>query len=324
MAAQRTILVTAAAGNIGSELVPQLLSHDGIKVVLPTSNAERLKSKLPSTASAGNTAIEQGNIKDAQWIQSLLTTHNVDSVFLCLTGSDEIFTTLNFLDAMQRAGTVKHLVYLSACGDYVSPEGFRNLLSICSAGHVLVKPLIEQKLAYAEFPWTTTVLGPTLFMSNDVRSKGSMLKDGFFDEPLGTKGVSRVNTSDIALAACNAFLATEKWGGKKVMIGSLRRFTDSDVTALWSTALGGKAINMCRSDEAGLLSFENHFESMIGGGRPNAEKSGWGRDLRMMYEMFEKVGFGMSEQEYGEQVKLLGKEPEEYEAWVQRTGQSWI
>jgi len=319
---QRTILITAAAGNIGSELIPQLLSHENINLILPTSNSDRLKSKLPSTATAENVKVEQGNIKDAQWIEHILTANKVDSVFLCLTHLDELFTTLNFFDAMQRAG-VKHLVYLSQCGDFLSPEGVKFLMRHCTAGHVLVKSVIEQKLEYAGFPWTTTILGPTLFSSNDARSKDSMLKDGFFDEPLGTKGVSRVLPSDIALAACNAFLSPDAWAGKKVMIGSLRRFTGTEVCGLWSKALGGKEINMCTSDEQGLLFSEDRFETKVAGGRQGVEKTGWGRDLRLMYETFEEIGFGMSEEEYEEQLRLLGKEPEDYEAWVMKTGESW-
>jgi nucleoside-diphosphate-sugar epimerase len=137
MSDQHTILVTAGAGNIGTRLVPRLL-ESGHKVVLPTSNAERLHSKLSSQGVVDNLAVEQGSIRDPQWIQSLLTTHKVDVVFLCLTGTDELLTSLNFLDAMVRAGTVKHLVYLSLCGDVVSSKGIANVMRTSSAAHVVV------------------------------------------------------------------------------------------------------------------------------------------------------------------------------------------
>jgi nucleoside-diphosphate-sugar epimerase len=311
------VLITAAGGNIGSVLVPKLLQHD-FKLVLPTSDAARLQSKLAASASSGRVTIESGSIKDAQWVQSILIKHAVDVVFLCLTGSDELFTTLNFLDAMQRAGHVKQLIYLSACGEFVSAKGVEETMRAHSAAHVLVKHTIEQKLVYGAFPWKTTRLGPLLFASNDLRSKGSMLKDGLFDEPLGEEGVGRVFESDIALAVCNAILSPDRWTGKKVNIGSLRRYKGSDVAVIWSHAIGC-TIKMCGSDEKSLLTLEDRVEAHMSQGR----SSGWGRDLRLMYEAFGRVGFGMTEDQYALQIELLGKEPEDYAKWVEETGKTW-
>jgi nucleoside-diphosphate-sugar epimerase len=313
----QTVLITAAGGNIGAALVPKLLQHD-FKLVLPTSDAARLRSKLAVNASSDRVTIESGSIKDAQWVQSVLTKHDVSVVFLCLTGTDELFTTLNFLDAMQRAGNIKQLIYLSACGDFVSAEGLEELMRAHSAAHVLVKSTIEQKLIYGAFPWKTTRLGPLLFVSNDLRSKDSMLTDGLFDEPLGEEGVGRVFESDIALAACNAILAPDRWAGKKINIGSLRRYKGSEVAEMWSRAVG-RTVRMCGNDDNGLLTLEDRVEAHIG----QKGSSGWGRDLRLMYEAFGRVGFGMTQVEYDSQIRLLGKEPEDYAKWVEETGKAW-
>jgi uncharacterized protein YbjT (DUF2867 family) len=317
MSSSQTVLITAAGGNIGSALVPKLLQHD-FKLILPTSDAARLQSKLASNASSDRVTIESGSIKDAQWVQKILTKHAVDVVFLCLTGTDELFTTLNFLDAMQRAGHIKQLIYVSACGDFVSAKGVEDVMRAHSAAHVLVKSTIEQKLIHGAFPWQTTRLGPLLFVSNDLRPKESILKDGVFDEPLGEQGVGRVFESDIALAACNAILAPEVWAGKKVNIGSLRRYKGSEVAEMWSRAIG-RTVNMCRGDDDGMLALEDRVETHGGQGNP----SGWGRDLRLMYEAFGSVGYGMTEDEYESQIKLLGKEPEDYAKWVEETGKAW-
>ena len=306
MASNHTVLITAAGGNIGTALVPQLLS-DGMKLVLPTANASRLQSKIESNC---NISIEEGNIKDPHWIQSLLQTHNADVVFLCLTGSDELFTTLNFFDAMLRAGTVKHLVYLSACADFVSQEGIERLMKLPSAGHVLVKNTVELKLKYGNLPWKTTVIGPTLFFSNDLRSKQSMLQHGYFDEPVGHLGVSRVSTADIALAIHNSILNPEKWAGKKIMIGSKQLWTAREIAKLWSDAIG-KEVRPCEDLDA----FEKDFTKKAG--------VEWGRDLRLMYDMFTLMPFGMTDEEYQLQVDCLGREPEDYEAWVKQNGESW-
>jgi nucleoside-diphosphate-sugar epimerase len=313
----QTVLITAAGGNIGYALVPKLLQYD-FKLVLPTSDAARLQSKLTATTSSDRVTIESGSIKNAQWVQSILSKHAVDVVFMCLTGNDEHFTTLNFLDAMQRAGHVKQLIYLSACGDFVSAKGVEETMRAHNAAHVLVKNIIEQKLIYGAFLWKTTRLGPLLFVSNDLRSKNSMLKDGLFDEPLGEVGVGRVFESDIALAACNAILSPDRWTGKKVNIGSLRRYKGSEVAEMWSHAIG-RTVRMCGSDDDSLLTLEDRVEAHIGQG----DSSGWGRDLRLMYEAFSRVGFGMTHDQYELQIELLGKEPEDYAKWVEETGKSW-
>lgn len=134
--AKHTILVTSGGGHIGTKLVPRLLSNPNLKVILPTSNSARLQTSLPSTATSDRVVIEQGDVKDPTWIESLLRKHSVDRVFLNLTGTDELLVTLNFFDAMQRAGTVDHLVYLSACGDLTSPEGYKTVLQSHTSAHV--------------------------------------------------------------------------------------------------------------------------------------------------------------------------------------------
>jgi uncharacterized protein YbjT (DUF2867 family) len=317
MSSTPTILITAAGGNIGSILVPKL-AQEQVQLVLPTSNAAQLEKNL---SPASNVTIEEGSIKDPQWVEAILRKHQVDTVFLCLTSHDELIIALNFLDAMKRTGTVKHLVYVSACGDFVSDAGLKYLMQTQSAMHVVVKATIEQKLKYGDFPWTTTVLGPTLFFSNDLRSKDSMLKEGFLDEPLGKAGVSRISVPDIALAAHNTLLNPTKWAGKKIMLGSLRRFTGTETAALWSKVLG-RDIKIEHEAE--------HYEAAYplwkreAFGLDEVMSKAWERDLRLMYEAFGEYGFGMSEEEHRLQVEVLGKEPDDYSQWVQETGAQWV
>lgn len=317
MASTPTILITAAGGNIGSILVPQL-AQEPVQLVLPTSNAARLESTL---SPASNVAIEEGSIKDPRWVEAILRKHQVDTVFLCLTSHDELIVALNFFDAMKRAGTVKHLVYVSACGDFGSDAGLQSLMRTQSAMHVVVKATIEQKLEYGDYSWTTTILGPTLFFTNDLRSKDSMLEEGFFDEPLGKAGVSRISVPDIALAARNALLNPTKWAGKKIMLGSLRRFTDAESAALWSNALG-REIRMEQSPEHYETAYPQWKRRAFG--LDDVMSKAWERDLRLMYEAFGEYGFDMTEEEFQLQVEVLGKQPDDYAQWVLEMGSQWV
>ena len=42
-----------------------------------------------------------------------------------------------------------------------------------------------------------------------------------------------------------------------------------------------------------------------------------------MYELFGKLEFGMTDEEYEVQKRLLGKEPSDYEKWVASKSAEW-
>lgn len=322
MATARVILLTAASGHIGENLIPLLAAEATTKLILPTSNAAALKSQIETykVPNPGNIIVVEGSIKNPAWFQDLLKTHNVDTVFLCLTGEDELWTTFNCYDAMSRVPSVKKLIYLSAQLDFSSAEGVQHVLRHHSASHVVVKILAEQKLLHGNLPFAWTVLRPTLFFINDVRSKQGMLDRGFFDEPLGEKGASRVAPWDIARAVQRLVADdTDKWHGKHVALGSLKCYPGSEIARIWSRALG-REVKMHRADEEGLQQYEDEFYSRLG----DARGAAWGRDLRLMYQAFSETGFGMNEDEYRQQVELLGREPADYEEWVEETAKSWL
>lgn len=223
------VFITSASGNIGTELVPLLIQSDAVKtLILPTSNAARLEASVPPS---DKIAIIQGSIQDPSWLEPQLSRRAIDTVFLNLTGTDELFTTMNFLSCVQRCAAVKHLVYLSACGDFLTPEFAATVLRTCLAAHVVVKVIAEQALAATRarseargFSWT--IVGPTLFMENDKRAKGAMMASGFFPEPIGTAGVSRVACRDVALAVAKAVEDQGRvWDRKKIMIGTKETYT---------------------------------------------------------------------------------------------------
>ncbi|KAK4550729.1 hypothetical protein LTR36_000308 [Oleoguttula mirabilis] len=314
--ARHNVLITSASGNIGKELVPLLLSSNlDLKLVLPTTNAQKLLSSVPAAASNQDVAVEEGNVQDPVWVQSLLHTHSIDTVFLNLAGVDELFTTCNFFASMVQSGSVKHLVYLSGCGDYLSTTGVKKLMQACTAGHCLVKSLIEQKIVYGDLPFTSTILGPTLFFTNDLRSKQAMLEASVFGEPLAN--VSRVHPADIALAVQNCILDQgRRWNLQKIMIGSKHCYTGGETAALWSRALQRDIV---MTDDMGA--FEANIAMKMGG---SVDARAWGRDLRSMYEYFAVYDFAMTGEDYDLQVELLGREPADYEQWVARTGSEWI
>lgn len=312
----KNVLLTSASGNIGQELLPLLLSLPSQpRLVLPTTNAARLQARIPEEHASRVTISSDGTLIDPRYIEDLLTAHDVDSVFLNITGADELFVVTGFLSAFKRSKSTspKHLVFLSAFGDFDGEEQ----VFIGAGAHGSVKLPIERTLSHvygdkdtAGFTWT--VLGPTMFFTNDARQKDVLLgPQGWFTQPCGPVGQSRVDTADIALATVNALSNPVQWANKKIMIGSKKQYTDNDLTELWGKALGKKV---------GVIQDMEELEEV------NLSLFGptWARHGRLMYETFGKHGFGkFSEKQYQEQVELLGREPASYEDFVEKTAASW-
>lgn len=314
----KTVLVPSASGQIGSHLVPALL-RDNFKLVLPTSNAQKLKTKLPANAS--NVFVEEGDITSAPWVENIVKTHNVDTVFVCFSGPTELIVTLNFLDALQRAGTVKHIVYLSAAGDLESPAVFDQVIAGNSAAHVLIKPLLERKLKVSGYPWTTVVVGPTYFWYNDYQAKEAVIHHNFFAVPTADIGSSRVAPSDIAAVVRAGIVNPEKWAGKKINVGSLHNYTRAETAKLWSDALG-RQINVMGTDEQTLTQWEQTAGPYLEQAEGKVGKA-WTRDLRLMFHAFANYNFGLTPEQYKVTVEALGREPLKYDDFVAKTAKEW-
>lgn len=317
----RTVLITGGTGCIGSRVLLELLKLP-VRLILPTRHFDNLQKGLPSDISQKRVIIEEGHISEPIWVEGLLTKYNVEAVFLYVSGPNELLVTLNFLNAMRRAGTVKYLIYVSLCGDFISPDGISHLMENCSASNILIKSTIEQKLSYRHFPWTTTVLGPSFLFGIDERSRHNLIHHGFFDEPFGSIGVSRASVNDVAVLARHIFDHPEKYSGQKIMIGSLHRYTDEEICRLWSNALR-KTVQMRGNDDGDLQEFEHHYAGVLMRSGMYKQSKGAPRELRLEYELIAKIGLGMTEEQYEAQVNALGRDPEDYETWIVETSEKW-
>lgn len=312
----KSILITSGSGKIGRELVPLLLSttaKDNTKLVLPTSSASRLSSAYPNDLS--RLVITEGKLSDPVWLEELCKTHAVETAFLNLGGQDELYAALGALDAFSRAG-VKHVIYLSAAGEYISQQGLTEAMRVFGSAEVIAKMAVEQRLFYGEYPFKWTVVGPTLFFENDLMATELLLEAGLLPQPLGEVGVSRVSCADIARVVVKSVEDQgEKLSGRKVNVGSLRRFTGTETGALWSQALG-KEVHVANGDKEGLEGLEMGLREAI----PGTAGRAVGRDLVMMATGWVREGFGLSEDEYRLTRAVLGKEADDYEEWVAKTG----
>ena len=313
----KSVLITSASGNIGRELIPLLLTTtpQTTRLILPTSSPTRLSSSLPPSLDKTRLSILEGAVSDPTWLEQICTSHAVETAFLNLGGQDELFTTMGALDAFSRAG-VKHVVYLSCAGEFTSPDGVADMLREWGSASVVVKVAVEQKLWHAVWPFKWTVVGPTLFFENDIRTKEILVGEGWMPEPLGERGVSRVSCRDVArVVARSVEDGGEKLDKRKVNVGSLRRYTGRETEEMWSKALG-REIKMGKGDREGLRAYEEHWAEVI----PGTAGKSVGRDLALMCRGWIKNGYGPSEDEYRLLRAVLGKEADDYETWVAETG----
>ena len=94
--------------------------------------------------------------------------------------------------------------------------------------HTKIKPPVKNALRYIK-SFTHTVIGPSLFFENDYKVKAAIVHGRRWVEPFGEKGTSRVAVQDIADAVAIAIRDQGKrWNGRKIMLGSLNRYTVSN------------------------------------------------------------------------------------------------
>ncbi|KAF2450676.1 NAD(P)-binding protein [Karstenula rhodostoma CBS 690.94] len=321
MSLPKSILITSASGKIGRHLVPLLLAQSPQPtLVLPTRNAENLKSALPSISKAEqNVVLPEGSVKDPLWVESLLKDNKVDTVFLCLTGIDEMSTALLCLDAIRRVPTVKNLIYLSSIGDFTSETGFKEAVRTRPIPRQLAKAVVEQRLLHGPFEFKWTVLGPTVFFANDYMQKTNIMAKGEL-AGLSPHGISRIALSDIAIAARNAMYdTTGTWHRKKVQLGTKKLYTGAEFAEIWSKALG-KPVKGVYITPEGAAEAEQLLRRVI----PGDAGLDLARSQRLLFESLLASGISMTDAEYQDQIKLLGKEPDRFESWVEETARIWL
>ncbi|KAK6223482.1 transcriptional regulator [Colletotrichum tabaci] len=338
-----SIIITAATGSVGCRLIPLILSlshSHPIKLVLPTRNPEHVTELIASTTSSTKpspyitTAVEQGDIADPVWLGELIALHKVDTVFLNVSGANELTVGLNTFDLCSLPGSsVRHVVYLSMAGDFTARSVVKDgAIRRVRAAHAAVKFALEQFLLYdghstdegMELPFTWTILGPVMSNDNDLRGKQMMLRNGVFPYPLpsGSRpGLPKVDVADIALGAWRAIEDQgRRFHKRKVTIGTREVYRAEETERLWSAALGRQIksrVATCKED------LDDYELELVDFGKLTP---GFARDLRLMMEsMGTRFGMrGLTDQEYQLQLDLLGREPRSYEAFVNETAKKWL
>ena len=280
-------LILGGTGTVGSVVVRGLLAK-GENVRVLTRSAERAKH-LP----AGATAVI-ADLDDPETYPRAFT-NDIDGVFLLnAVSTAELNQGLAAVVESKRAGA-RRIVHLSVQEAEADP----------TLPHFVSKTLIEAAIKASGIPYT--ILRPNNFFQNDVWFLEAITKYGVYPQPIGGKGISRVDVRDIADAAVNAFTKPGHENRTYTLVGP-DPLTGDDVASAWAKALG-RDVRYGGDDLVAWAAAQKSY------GMP-----GWMvYDFGLMYAMFHAKGWKATPAMLEETRTAIGGEPRRYADYVAET-----
>jgi uncharacterized protein YbjT (DUF2867 family) len=283
------ILVTGGTGKVGSEVIKALVKRNvGVRALVREQEA--------STTMPEGIEVSLGDLLDPVAVRKALD--GVDKLYLLnAVVPDELTQGLIAYDLAKRL-KLKQIVYHSV----FKVEEFKDV------PHFAAKLAIENALREFNLPFT--IIRPNYFFQNDVSLKDALMNAGTYPMPLGTPGVSAVDTRDIAEAAAIA-LTSDGHLGKTYNLNGPEILSGKKIASIWSGLLG-KEIGYPGED---LDSFEEQT-------RKSAPS--WSAfDIRMMFQGYLERGFVAENGDVATLTKLLGHPPRRYENFAKETLEAW-
>jgi uncharacterized protein YbjT (DUF2867 family) len=282
-------LVLVGTGTVGSLVVKGLLAKgEGVRVL--TRDAERCRA-LP----AGVEGVV-GDLTDPGTYPAVFSDY--DHLFLLTAnGPSDLMEGLAAVNEARRT-SARRVVHLS----------IHDVEKCAEAPHFASKIAIEHALKESGLAFT--ILRPNNFYQNDHWSKDAILQYGVYPQPLGSAGVSRVDTRDIADAAVRALTETGH-AGKTYTLAGPDPLTGADCAAEFGKALG-KPVAYAGDDlDAWAKSMEPYLPK-------------WAvYDYRLMYAMFQAKGLRATPAQLDETRAILGREPRKFSDYVREMAAAW-
>ena len=281
-----TILVTGATGNVGSQVVQQLIASG-----ITPRVAVRSMNKAESLKKAGAEPVEM-DLDRPETIQPALA--GVDKVFLVSPFvPNMVELTAILIEAAKRA-SVQHIVKLSA---------------LAQPGIALSKwhEKMENAIASSDIPFT--FLRPNGFMQNFVNAMAGTIKaDNAFYLNVGDGKVSFVDTRDIASVAVAA-LTTSGHEGQSYTITGSKALSHTQAAAILSQVLG-RTINYVDVPDDSVR------QGMQGAGMPEPI-------VNALLELYASYKAGLAAEISPVVEQVTGKTPISFEQFVQDYVEVW-
>ena len=251
-----TILITGATGNIGRQVVQQLVNRGADVRALVRDPA---KANFPASVN-----VVQGDLLDVDALR--LAFKGVSTLFLLnAVVADEFTQALVSLNLAREAG-IERVVYLSV----IHSDRYLNVPHF--AGKFGVERMLEQ------MGFGATILRPAYFMNNDHTIKDVVTGYGVYPMPIGSKGLAMIDARDIGEIAAIELLRHERAPAplplERINLVGPDTLTGEAVAAIWSTVLN-HPITYGGDDTVG---FEKNLRNFM---------PGWmAYDMRLMSERF--------------------------------------
>lgn len=281
-----TILVTGANGQVGRQVIEQLVKR-GAKV----RALVRDPAKTDFPAGVG---VVKGDLLDPDSLRAAFA--GVSTLFLLnAVVADEFTQALITLNVAKEAG-VERLVYLSVIHSdrYVNVPHF--------AGKFGVERMIEQS------GFSATILRPAYFMDNELTIKDAVSAYGVYPMPIGAKGLAMIAVRDIGEIAAIALIERDGATGPmpldRINLVGPDTITGADAAAVWSEALG-RPIVYTGDDTA---AFEQNMRNFM---------PAWmAYDMRLMGERFLSDGMMPEPGDRARLTAMLGRPLRSYREYV--------
>jgi uncharacterized protein YbjT (DUF2867 family) len=275
-------LVLGGTGTVGSLVVSGLLEK-GEKVKVLTRSPDKAKS-LPSGAEA-----VIGDLAAPETYGGIF--RDYDTLFLLTAnGPTDLLEGLAAV-AEARRTRARRVVHLS----------IHDVEKGLDAPHFASKIAIEAALKDSGLDWT--ILRPNNFYQNDWWWKDAILQYGVYPQPLGSVGVSRVDTRDIGEAAVRA-LTEPGHSGKTYALAGPDALTGEESARIFSDAMGRKVAYAGDDLDAWAKTMSAYLPP-------------WAVfDYKLMYAMFQQKGLKATPAQLEETRTIVGHAPRSFAAFA--------
>lgn len=282
-------LVIGGTGTVGSQVVANLVAR---------KTDVRVMTSSPEKVNAMPTGVEGvvGNLTEKTTLAAAFNGIGQACVITALS-ENETEQGLNAVAAAKEAG-VTRFVYMS----------IHRLEDIPEAPHFASKVPIEE--AIKESGMEHTIIRPNNFFQNDYFFQQPIIEYGVYAQPIGNKGVSRVDVRDIGEALANALLNDGHAGKTYNLVGP--DVCTADKTAqLYGSALGRDVVYAGDDlEQWGAAAVKMMPQWMVD-------------DLKLMYRSFQTKGFEAKAGHFEETARILGKQPRSFSAFVDEVSSQW-
>jgi len=281
-----TILVTGATGNVGRNVVDQLVARGADVRALVRDPA---KAGLPAGVD-----VVQGDLLDVDSLRAALS--GVSTLFL-LNGvvADEFTQALITLNVAREAA-IERIVYLSV----IHSDVYVNV------PHFAGKFGVERMIKAMGLP--ATILRPAYFMDNEITVRDVVTGYGVYPMPIGDKGLAMVDARDVGEIAAIELIRREQADAPlpttHINLVGPDTLTGADAAAVWSDVLG-RTIAYGGDDTAG---FEQNLRQFM--------PSWMAYDMRQMAGRFQTDGMIPEAGDIDRLTALLGRPLRSYRDYV--------